>query len=661
MIEINFKYKKKNNIIKCKEDDNIGDVCQQFKDQVKLKNIFFIYEEKKINLELNMRISDLLHLDYNKKRKKRYEIIVYDEAIQVKIGYSGKETYINMYENEKIEDILKRFANNNNKNFDDIYFLYNGDVITEDKYNLTFDNFASQRDKEGLTMSLIMNDADRDSISLKGTFKNEINSDDIELPNNLRENMLQNKIEIDPQILEQRSFYLKFLLIILIQYICIVFFSWFGFFLDLNKHFLKDNRTLIMEVIPVIIILIIMSGYMNYLIYKNSQSKYIIIFHVLSPLLTIYFSFLLSKYVEPKYILTSLSLILTEIAAMEIYLLLIKNYKYLLIILCYIILSLVGLILFSIFLVKELLPIVFISIFWIFSLGYLFLHIQIILKLCKLDEYFYACIIFNYGLFLGMAFLLEKFYNMIKAKLNTFEDNLILLLKTYSIFIIQYVIIIFFLSLGFNFEWNKVVIESSYNITWFCVVTTIINFIMCLILFILIYVNEEKSIYIVQNKSWYIYHVFYIPFIIIYSFIFSKIIEPKFILGLMIIFLLNLISIELYIFISKSSDLIGIFFSPVITNIISIIILHFSWLKNNNAIIANSIIPFVFIILWTILSNIFKDGDYGSDDYNISILTFNYGFFIIIYFLSVMLTLGLLGLVLYLISLILSCLCGGCD
>lgn len=129
----------------------------------------------------------------------------------------------------------------------------------------------------------------------------------------------------------------------------------------------------------------------------------------------------------------------------------------------------------------------------------------------------------------------------------------------------------------------------------------------------------------------------------------------------MIIFLLNLISIELYIFISKSSDLIGIFFSPVITNIISIIILHFSWLKNNNAIIANSIIPFVFIILWTILSNIFKDGDYGSDDYNISILMFNYGFFIIIYFLSVMLTLGLLGLVLYLISLILSCLCGGCD
>ena len=83
--------------------------------------------------------------------------------------------------------------------------------------------------------------------------------------------------------------------------------------------------------------------------------------------------------------------------------------------------------------------------------------------------------------------------------------------------------------------------------------------------------------------------------------------------------------------------------------------------KKYNAIIANSIIPFVFIILWTILSNIFKDGDYGSDDYNISILMFNYGFFIIIYFLSVMLTLGLLGLVLYLISLILSCLCGGYD
>ena len=37
MIEINFKYKKQNNIIKCKEDDFISDICEQFKKNINKK------------------------------------------------------------------------------------------------------------------------------------------------------------------------------------------------------------------------------------------------------------------------------------------------------------------------------------------------------------------------------------------------------------------------------------------------------------------------------------------------------------------------------------------------------------------------------------------------------------------------------------------------
>ena len=60
---------------------------------------------------------------------------------------------------------------------------------------------------------------------------------------------------------------------------------------------------------------------------KYSKSAYLIIYQVFSALFTIYFSYLLSKYIEPKYIIISLSLILIELVSMEFYVLLFKNYK----------------------------------------------------------------------------------------------------------------------------------------------------------------------------------------------------------------------------------------------------------------------------------------------------------------------------------------------
>ena len=245
--------------------------------------------------------------------------------------------------------------------FNTVYFLYKGEIITEEKYNSTFDNFASKIDNEANTASIIVYDVD--PLSSKNTLKsnNSINDDIIVNSNNLRENILERVI--DPQILEQRNFYIYFLTILLIQYTCIVLFSWFGFYLDFNKYLIRDNNIIVIEVIPVIIVLIIMAVIAKEVLKKYSKSAYLIIYQVFSALFTIYFSYLLSKYIEPKYIIISLSLILIELASMEFYVLLFKNYKIIFITLMYFVLSLIGLILFSIFWIKELLPIIFISVF----------------------------------------------------------------------------------------------------------------------------------------------------------------------------------------------------------------------------------------------------------------------------------------------------------
>ena len=159
MIEINFKYQKKNNFIKCKENDIISDICEQFKNKIKINRISFIYEGMKINLESKMTVKDLFQLN-NKKKKKKCEINVISDLIIIQFSYSGTETFLKINEDDKVEDILKRFTEKAKMDFNTVYFLYKGEIITEEKYNSTFDNFASKIDNQANTASIIVYDVD---------------------------------------------------------------------------------------------------------------------------------------------------------------------------------------------------------------------------------------------------------------------------------------------------------------------------------------------------------------------------------------------------------------------------------------------------------------------------------------------------------------------
>ena len=55
MIEINFKYNRKKNIIKCQKSDLFGNVCENFAKKLSLdiNDIFFIHQAEEINTELD--------------------------------------------------------------------------------------------------------------------------------------------------------------------------------------------------------------------------------------------------------------------------------------------------------------------------------------------------------------------------------------------------------------------------------------------------------------------------------------------------------------------------------------------------------------------------------------------------------------------------------
>ena len=607
-----------------------------------------------INLEINMTVGALLFQE-NKKKKKKYEINVYTEPIQIRFNYSSKDIYLKISEDEKIESILKRFAKEINKDLNSLFFLYGGEKINEDKYNLTFDNFSSEIDQEENSMSIIVYDAE--SLSQKSTIKNEsiinnaIINDDIEMPNNIRENLLIRNI--DPEILEHRKFYLHFFTILLIQYMCSALFSWLGFYLKFNEPFIKDKKAMKIGLISVIISILFMAIIAKEVLKKYSKSPYLLFYQIFSGLFIIYFCFLLSKFIESKYIIISLSLILTELLAMELHVLLFKNYNILFFIMSFSILSLIGLILFSIFWIKELLPIIYISIFWIFSMAYVFLNIHILLKICKSDEYFYSCIVFNYGLFLLIAFGLKYIYNIIKSKINNFENDVIFQLKLYSIFIIQNIIIILFIYVGFRLKWNYLVIGSWHSFKCFLIPTIIIHFIFCLLAFLCGFTFAKEFLI-----PCYICIVMHIPFMIIFSFLFSYFILPKFILALMIILLLNSIVIVLFMLLFNSIHPCGLFLFSLIMNAVSVILFHYLWLESKNAIIVNSVIPFVNLLIWIFTTFASSESGFSEEEYIFYVLFFNYLIFIVIYALALAVVALALAITVGILALIIMIFCG---
>lgn len=71
MIQINFKYNKKKNIIKCQKSDLFKNVCENFTKKLSLDidNIFFIYQAEEINTELDSSIEQIFEQEVKRKKK----------------------------------------------------------------------------------------------------------------------------------------------------------------------------------------------------------------------------------------------------------------------------------------------------------------------------------------------------------------------------------------------------------------------------------------------------------------------------------------------------------------------------------------------------------------------------------------------------------------
>ena len=149
---------------------------------------------------------------------------------------------------------------------------------------------------------------------------------------------------------EQKSFYLKNFIILLIQYLIIILVTFLGFYYDFNISLLN----LITHIISIILQLGIITFFeINILSFLLENKGFAIIFNICFPFIASYYNFLLFSIIEYKYIIIGLSFILIEVISIFLNAIFSENFKNINLFIISSSLNLISLILFSVLWMKD--------------------------------------------------------------------------------------------------------------------------------------------------------------------------------------------------------------------------------------------------------------------------------------------------------------------
>ena len=454
---------------------------------------------------------------------------------------------------------------------------------------------------------------------------------------NLLKRTKKNEFKRDNKVLKlpnKKNFYTKNFLILFIQYIVIIALTITGFKYKLNEKLIDADVSLSIKYIPFITLIFSLNIVIAFLS-EFKASKIMIIFHIFYPAFIIYYSFLFSSFIDSKYIIIGLSLVGLELFSLlsnilfELY-----EIKYFLI--NSLLFSSSGFIIFSVFWIKYLFPILYISIFWLLSNGYYVLWIFLINKKFqknKLNQYYYSSLIFNYGIFLAIShfikYSIHKIKNYIEERIDNDDEEIELKKKFYLykfiILFIQFAFIIIITIVGFKYKVNEILIEvdASLFIKYFPVIAFVF-----LLTIIIACVYEYR-----KNRIIIIFHIFYPGFIIYYSFLFSSFIDSKYIIIGISLIGIEILSLLLNVFL-KNFELIHFGLYSASFSLIGLIFFSVFWIKSWLSILYTSIFWLLSNAIYIFLNYIInKLLILEFDEYFFSTLIFDYNIILAFSFL----------------------------
>ena len=318
MIEINFKFKNQDNIIKCDIGRLFKDVCEEFAKKVKvdLDYTFFIYNGVKINLAMNYYVGQQFNLE--SEDNKQVELIVFQEIpFSIVFKYKGVDYVVGSKENEMMKNIFEKFEKKANISLRNVFFIYSGNIM-ENMEGKTLDQIINRLDRAEKVMTILVNDLERNSINEKDNINNEKlyradNDDDNNINNdyiisneneNKNENENENnnhndsRVTLINQIPENNDIYFFKILnnmrpvyIILIQISIIILIVGVGGLLGWNERFKNDVdflEIILLVFLVICFIICIILVIIFYFLKKKFISNWWYIYHIYYiPLITI--------------------------------------------------------------------------------------------------------------------------------------------------------------------------------------------------------------------------------------------------------------------------------------------------------------------------------------------------------------------------------------
>ena len=313
-----FSYKETKIYIQCNLEDKMLDICQKFSNKInqEVDSKIYIFMEKVLNLDSTLEEQLNMSSDF-KSDIKEILITVYDndkDTVLIKYNYEGEDKQVQL---KKGDNILKRISSLIKQPYEKISILYNGDTATKDDFNKDFTGLANNQNIEDNTMSFVIFNRS-ETIEEKNGEKDKKDENSKDKKDEKKKYMVK----------EVRKFLQKMYSILIIQYGCILVFGLFGFYFEINEIFIKNLGSILGTFIP-ITLLSLFGGFFTSLDdvrkYISKQVNYIVL-SLFVPI-TVFYCFLLSKYIDNNYITCGIILFFTDIFCSTSYFFIFKEYR----------------------------------------------------------------------------------------------------------------------------------------------------------------------------------------------------------------------------------------------------------------------------------------------------------------------------------------------
>lgn len=309
-----FNYKDNKIVIQCNSDDKMINICKKFSIKIgaDVKSKIYIYKENLLNLDLTygQQIND---------QEEDIKVIDNTNLVTIKYNYEGLSKEVQL---PRQENILKRISSIIKTPINKINFLLNGELASEEDYDKDFTQLSNSQNKTDNSINLVIVDREDDE-------EESSNKKDEENKDNDKKNKKGPKPFTQWIKLLNKTYIISIVQLVLIEILLIL-----GFYFNLNKAFTQNLGSMLGTFIPVSLICGIFSFFFFLFAIKENIkifNKIVYFSLVIYIPLMIMNCFLLSEFIEIKYILGLLTLLLLNYVSVEFAYIIFKikkNYSY---------------------------------------------------------------------------------------------------------------------------------------------------------------------------------------------------------------------------------------------------------------------------------------------------------------------------------------------